>query len=108
MGHAQKLEASITDNSTCQKANVAESDYMQPYSPSDKYYNDAADLSIYMAHQGADVDMIQDVLQCSKAYKPEKPLPPARTRLSPKKTLQKELQIKELVWPAIDGDLKKA
>jgi len=58
------------------KANIAESDNMQPYSPSDECYNEAADLSNYMAYQGNDVDMIQDVLLCNTAMKQEKPLPP--------------------------------
>ena len=33
---AKKLEASITDNTTSQKANSAESSYLSPYSPSDE------------------------------------------------------------------------
>ena len=62
MSHAKKLEDSITNNLTSCKANAAVSDYMQPYLPSDeyfdKYFDDAADLSNFTAHQGADVDMI--------------------------------------------------
>ena len=80
MDHVKKLDDSITDNSTTRKANVAESGYMQPHSPANEYFDDAADLSNFMAHRGADVDMIQDVLQCSKAMKQGKPLPSARTR----------------------------
>ena len=79
MYHVKQLEAAITDNTTSRKANIAESDYMQPYSPSDEYYDDTADLLNYMAHQGADDDMIQDALQCSKAMKKGNPLPPAKT-----------------------------
>ena len=79
MSHAKKLENSVTDNSTSWKANTAVSDYMQPYSPSDEYFEDAADLSNFMAHQGANVNMIQDVLQCNKALKQAKPFPLART-----------------------------
>ena len=37
-----------------------------------------------------------------------KPLPPARSRRSSRQPLQKEQQIKEPAWSAIDGDLKKA
>ena len=62
MSYAKKLEDAITNNTTSCKANVAEFGYMQPYSPSDEYYDDTADLLNYMAHQGADDDMIQDVL----------------------------------------------
>ena len=50
MSHAKKLEDSITNNLTSQKANVAESDYMQPYSPADEYFDKAADLSNFMVH----------------------------------------------------------
>ena len=88
MSHAKQLEDSITNNSTSWKANAAVSGYMQPYSPSDEHFDDATDLSNYMVHQGADVDMIQDVLQCNKAMKQEKPLPPARTPWSSRQPLQ--------------------
>ena len=73
MSYAKNLEDRVTDNSTSQKANAAVSDYMQPYSPSGEYFDDAADLSSSMAHWETDVNMIQDVLQCSKTLKQGKP-----------------------------------
>ena len=74
MFHAKQLEAAIIDNTTSQKANAAESDYLLlPYSPSDKCYNNATALSSYMVDQGEDVDMIQDILQCNQAMKQGKP-----------------------------------
>ena len=106
MGYAKKLEDAITNNATSLKANVAKSGYTKSYSPSNEYY-DNTNLSNYMANQGADVDMIQDVLQCGKAIKQEKPLPPSRTCRSPRQPLQKEQQIKDPAQSAIDGDLKK-
>ena len=60
--YAKKLEAAVTDNNTSQKANAAESDYLQPYSPSDAWYNEATELSTYMIDRGEDVDIIQDIL----------------------------------------------
>ena len=79
LGYTKKLEDAVTDYTTGCKANVAESGYMQPYEPSDDYFDDAADLSNFKAHQGIDVNMIQEILQCNKALKQGKPLPPART-----------------------------
>ena len=79
---------------------------MQLYSPSDEYFDNAAKLSNFMVHKRADVDMIQDVLQCNKALKQGKPLPSARTCQSPREPLRKELQIKEPVWSKLAGDTK--
>ena len=79
MSNGKKLEDAITNNLTSCKANAAVSDYMQPYSPLDEYFDDDNDLSSFMAHRGTDVNMIQDVLQCNKALKQGKPLPPAKT-----------------------------
>mmetsp|Transcript_17155 Transcript_17155/g.19339 ORF Transcript_17155/g.19339 Transcript_17155/m.19339 type:complete len:156 (+) Transcript_17155:1110-1577(+) len=76
VSHVKKLVDAINNNLMSLKANIAESDNMQPYSPSDECYNEAADLSNYMAYQGNDVDMIQDVLLCNTAMKQEKPFPP--------------------------------
>lgn len=95
LGYSKKLEASVTDHTTACKANIAESDYMQPYLSSNEYYDDATNVSTYMVHQGGDVDMIQEVLQCNRAMKQEKPLPPPRTRQSSSKPPLKELQNKE-------------
>ena len=36
MYHAKQLEATITDDNTSRKENVAESGYLEPYSPSDE------------------------------------------------------------------------
>ena len=72
LGYAKKLVAAVTNNTTSQKENVAESDYLIPYSLSDECYNDAAELSSYMVDRGRDVDMIQDVLQCNQAMKQKK------------------------------------
>ena len=88
MCHAKQLEASVTDNNTSRKANAAESDYLQPYSPSDAYYDDATDLSSYMIDRGGDVDMIHDVLQCNQAMKQGKPYPAPRTH---RESLRQEL-----------------
>ena len=89
--YAKKLEAAVTDNTTSRKANVAESDYLLPYSPSDECYNDASELLSYMIDQGGDIDMIQGVFQCNQDIKQVKPRPPPRTRREP---LHKGLQIK--------------
>ena len=64
--YAKKLEAAVTNNTTSRIENVAKSDYLQPYSPSDEYYDGAAELSFNMEDQGEDVDIIHDVLQCNK------------------------------------------
>ena len=79
MNHAKKLEDSITVDTTSGKANVAESSYLQTCSPSDEYYNDAAELSSLMIGQGGDVDTIHDVLQCKKAMKQGLTRSPPRT-----------------------------
>ena len=79
MYHVKQLEAAITDNTTSRKANIAESDYMQPYSSSDEYYDDTAKLLTFMVDRGGDVNMINDVLQCNKAMKQGKTVPPLRT-----------------------------
>ena len=50
LNYAKKLEAVVTDNTTNRKENVAESDYLQPYSPSDEYYAAAAELSCYTVY----------------------------------------------------------
>ena len=71
MYHTKQLEVAITNNTTSHKANVAKSDYMQPYSPSDEYYDDNAELSTYMVDQEEDFDMIHNVLQCDKAMNRE-------------------------------------
>ena len=62
LNYAKKLEAAVTDNTTSLKAKAAESDYLQPYSPSNACYNDATELSPYMIDRGEDVDIIQDIL----------------------------------------------
>ena len=83
MSHAKKIEEAITNNTTSCKVNVAESGYMQSYSPSDEYFEDTDELSHFMAQWRTDITMIQNVLQYNKALKQGKPLPPARTyRLS--------------------------
>ena len=79
LGHAKKLEPAIANNTPSRKANSAESDYLQPYSPcssSDACYNNATELSTYMIDQEIDVDMMQDLLQCNQAMKEGKPCPP--------------------------------
>ena len=78
---------------------------MQPYSPSDTCYNDATNLSTYMVDRGEDVDMIQDVLQCSQAMKQGKPRPPPRTRQEP---LRQELQIKDPTWSELKLDIRQS
>ena len=67
--HAKKLEVAVTDNTTSQKANISESDYLQPYLHSNSCYNNATNLSTYMIDRGGDVDMIQEVFQCTQAMK---------------------------------------
>ena len=67
MSAAEKLEDSIIDNSSSQKVNVGETDFLQPYTPADDKYGEASDLSLYMGAQGMDVNMIHDVLKYSKA-----------------------------------------
>ena len=58
--YTKKLEAASTNNTTSRKANVAESDYLQPYSPSDEYYDDEAELSTFMVNREGDVGMIHE------------------------------------------------
>ena len=91
-GYAKKLEAAVIDNTTSRKENVAKSNYLLPYSPSDKYYDNDAELSSYMVDRGEDVDTIQNVLQCNRAIKQGKPCPPPRTRRKPP---WKKFQIKD-------------
>ena len=71
---SKKVEAAITDNTTSQKANSANSSYLLPYSPSDDQYEDATELNSYMGEQG-DVDAIHDFLLYRKALKEGKPRP---------------------------------
>ena len=80
MSTAKKLENSVTNNSLSRKVNVAESDYIQPYSPFDDNYDAATNLSSYMGNRGGDIDIIQDVLNCNKALQQGKPRPQERTR----------------------------
>ena len=91
LGYAKKLEAAVAKNNTpSRKANLAESDYFKPYSPSDSCYSNATNLLTYMSDQGDDLDMIQDMLQCHQAMKEGRPRPPARTRREP---LRQDLRI---------------
>mmetsp|Transcript_41755 Transcript_41755/g.46613 ORF Transcript_41755/g.46613 Transcript_41755/m.46613 type:complete len:100 (+) Transcript_41755:154-453(+) len=76
---AKKVEAAITNNTTSRKANSTNSSYLSPYSPSDDQYEDTTELNSYMGEQG-DVDVIHDVLLCSRAMKERKPRPPSRSR----------------------------
>ena len=106
MEHSKQLEVAITDNKTSCKANVAEFGYeMLPYSPSNKFYDEADVLSSFMVDRGGDVDMIHDSLQCNKALKLRLPRPPPRTRreLSPK-----ELQIRNPGWQKLKKETKRA
>ena len=105
LGYTKKLEAAVTDNITNQKANAAESDYLQPYSPSDACYNDATKLSTYMIERGEDVDMIQDVLQCNQAMNQGKPRPPPITRQEP---LCQELRIKDPTWSGLKPNTRQS
>ena len=75
MSHAKELEDSVANNSLSCRENVAESDYMQPYSPSDECYDVATDLSTYVRNRGVDINMIQDILNCGKALQQGKPIP---------------------------------
>ena len=50
MFHAKQLEASIIGNTTTRKANLAKSDYLQPYTSSDPFYKDSTNLSLYMVN----------------------------------------------------------
>ena len=105
LGYAKKLEAAVTDNTTRQKANAVESDYLQPYSPSDTCYNNATELSSYMIDRGKDVDMIQDILQCNQAMEQGKPRPSPRTRREP---LRQELRIKDPTWSGLKPDTRQS
>ena len=62
--YAKKLEVAVENNSPSLKANLSETDYLTPYSPSDPFFTHATDLSAYMVNQ--DVDLIQDFLQCNQ------------------------------------------
>ena len=79
--YAEKLEVAVESNTPALKANSSETDYLTPYSPSDRFFSQATDLSTYMANQ--DVDMIQYTLQCNQALKEGRPWPPHRTRREP-------------------------
>ena len=81
MFHAKQLEASFIDNTTTRKVNSAKSDYLQLYTLSDAFYEDAIDLSSYMVNQ--DVDTIHNILQCNQALKEGRPRPTQRTRREP-------------------------
>ena len=60
MSIAEKLEDVIIDNSSSRKVNVAETDFLEPYTPFGNHYAEATDLSSYMGTRGTDVDMIYD------------------------------------------------
>ena len=81
--YAKKLEAAITNNTTSRKANVVESDYLLQYSPLDKCYNNATELSYYMVYREGDVDIFQVILQCNQAMKQGKPRLPPQTLREP-------------------------
>ena len=81
--YAKKLKAAVTDNTTSCKANVAKSDYLLPYSPSDECYNNATELSYYMVYREGDVDIFQVILQCNQAMKQGKPRLPPQTLREP-------------------------
>ena len=72
---AKRLEASVSDNTTSRKANSAESHFLSQYAPSDDCFDDATDLSTFMADQGQDVDYIHHILQCNQAMKQGKSQP---------------------------------
>ena len=67
MSTAEKLEDIIIRNSLSRKVNVAETDFLVPYSPADDNYAKAPDLSSYMGARVMDVGMIKDILNCNKA-----------------------------------------
>ena len=91
MSIAKKLEDSDIDNCLDEKVNVAESDYIQPYSPSDDNHDTATGLSLYMEVRGGDIGMIYGVLNCSKALQQGKYRPQERARQSPRESLRKDL-----------------
>ena len=45
---SKKVEAAIHDNTTSQKGNSANSDYLSPYSPDNDLYKNASELCSYM------------------------------------------------------------
>ena len=90
MFHSKQLEASVSDNTSTQQANLSETDYLSQNSPSDPDYQHANDLSDYMGIQ--DADFTQYTLECNKAINERKPCPPQRTRRAP---VQEDLKIKE-------------
>ena len=88
------------------KVNQAETSYfMDSYEPEDSYYDEATDLAVYMGDRG-DVDSIQDMLQCSGAYRDGKPKPDGKLRC--RKPIRTDLQIKGPVWTDLSPDLKTA
>ena len=86
------------------KVNQAETSYfMDSYEPEDSYYDEATDLAVYMGDRG-DVNSIQDMLQCSRAYRDGKPKPDGKLRR--RKPIRTDLQIKGPVWTELSPDLK--
>ena len=57
MSTGEKPEDSIINNCSSRKVNVAETDFLEPYTPVDDHYAEATDLSLYMGAQGIDVDI---------------------------------------------------
>ena len=76
---SKKVEAAINNDTTGQKANNAESDYLSPYSPDDDLYENASELKSYMGERG-DVDMIHDILLCNQALNEGKARPQSCSR----------------------------
>ena len=72
----EKLEEGMKANVT-RKVNIADTYYMDSYEPDNPYYAKATDLATFMGDRG-DVDVIQNMLQCSQAIRNGK------SRLKPK------------------------
>ena len=101
----KKVEAAITDDTTSQKDNSANSSYLSPYSPSDDQYEDATELNPYMGERG-DVDAIHEFLLCSKVLKEGKPRPPSRSRR--RDSPREELKIQQPLWSTLNKRTKDA
>ena len=93
---AENLEDSIIDNSTSQKVNAVESNYLDPYTSADSLYAETTEVLVFMREQGGvDVDVFQDFFECIHAFQKGNPRPKDRTRRAPRGPTCQELRIKD-------------
>ena len=69
--HSNRLEEGVINNNAL-KVNVVDTNCMDSYQPKDSCYDEATDLAAFMGERGV-VDVIQNMLQCSQAFRDGNP-----------------------------------